>query len=115
MRATSAKNGTIPGDIPDKQFANWFNQLGQPVWKSGSPAGWDDVVASWAAPDALLRRVELAQRFATILPASADARGLASELFGTALSPSTRAALANAESPKQALSLMFAAPEMLRC
>ena len=115
LRTTSGKNGTIPGDIPDKQIANWFNQLGQPVWKSGSPAGWDDVAASWAAPDALLRRVELAQRFAMILPANADARGLAPELFGAALSPSTRAVLANAESPKQALALMFAAPEMLRC
>ena len=115
LRATSAKGGTIPGDIPDKQFANWFNQLGQPVWKSGSPAGWDDVAASWAAPDALLRRVELAQRFATILPANADARKLAPDLFGPAFTPSTRAALDNAESPKQALALMFAAPEMLRC
>jgi uncharacterized protein (DUF1800 family) len=115
LRATSVKGGTIPGDIPDKQFANWFNQLGQPVWKSGSPAGWDDVAASWAAPDALLRRVELAQRFATILPANADARVIAPELFGSALSPSTRTVLANAESPKQALSLLFAAPEMLRC
>jgi uncharacterized protein (DUF1800 family) len=115
LRTTSAKGGAIPGDIPDKQFANWFNQLGQPVWKSGSPAGWDDVAASWAAPDALLRRVELAQRFATILPANADARKLAPEVFGPAVSQSTRAALDNAESPKQALALMFAAPEMLRC
>lgn len=115
LRATSAKGGTIPGDISDKQIVNWFNQLGQPVWKSGSPAGWDDVAASWAAPDALLRRVELTQRFATILPANADARKLAPELFGPALSPLTRAALDNAESPKQALSLLFAAPEMLRC
>ena len=114
LRATSAKGGTIPGDLPDKQIVNWFNQLGQPVWKSGSPAGWDDVAASWAAPDALLRRVELSQRFAQILPANADARALAPELFGTAESPTTRSALANAESPKQALSLLFAAPEMLR-
>jgi uncharacterized protein (DUF1800 family) len=115
LRATSAKGGVIPGDIPDKQFVYWFNQLGQPVWKSGSPAGWDDVAASWAAPDALLRRVELSQRFATILPANADARLLAPELFGSALSASTRTALANAESPKQGLALLFAAPEMLRC
>lgn len=115
LRATSARGGNIPGDIPDRQLVNWFNQLGQPVWKSGSPAGWDDVAAAWAAPDALLRRVELAQRFAQILPANADARALAPELFGPAVSPGTKAALANAESPKQALSLLFAAPEMLRC
>ena len=28
-------------------------QLGQPTWKPGAPAGWDDIAASWAAPDAL--------------------------------------------------------------
>ena len=27
-------------------------QLGQPVWRPGSPAGYDDVMESWAAPDA---------------------------------------------------------------
>jgi uncharacterized protein (DUF1800 family) len=41
-----------------------MNQLGQPVWRPGSPAGYDDVSGTWAAPDALLRRVETAQRFA---------------------------------------------------
>ena len=33
-------------------------------WRPGSPAGYDDRVATWAAPDALLRRVEVAQRIA---------------------------------------------------
>ena len=35
-----------------------LNQLGQPTWKPGSPAGYDDIAASWAGPDALVRRVE---------------------------------------------------------
>ncbi len=35
-----------------------LTQLGQPVWRPGSPAGYDDIAASWAAPDALVRRVE---------------------------------------------------------
>jgi uncharacterized protein (DUF1800 family) len=34
------------------------------VWKPGSPAGWDDVAGSWAGPDAILRRVEAAERMA---------------------------------------------------
>jgi uncharacterized protein (DUF1800 family) len=46
------------------QVAALMNQLGQPVWRPGSPAGYDDVAAAWAAPDALLRRVEVAQRIA---------------------------------------------------
>ena len=37
-----------------------MNQLGQPVWRPASPAGYDDMAESWAAPNALLRRVELA-------------------------------------------------------
>ena len=47
------------------QIAGLTAQLGQPVWKPGSPAGFDDVAASWAAPDALMRRVEIAQRLAS--------------------------------------------------
>ena len=39
--------------------ARLMNQLGQPAWKPGSPAGYDDIAASWAAPDALVRRVEV--------------------------------------------------------
>ncbi|MEO5493984.1 MAG: DUF1800 domain-containing protein, partial [Sphingomonas sp.] len=41
-----------------------LNQLGQPTWKPGSPAGYDDIAASWAGPDALVRRVEASERFA---------------------------------------------------
>ena len=50
--------------MPAVQAANLMNQLGQPVWRPGSPAGYDDLAATWAAPDALLRRVEVAQRIA---------------------------------------------------
>ncbi|HVZ46758.1 MAG TPA: DUF1800 domain-containing protein, partial [Ramlibacter sp.] len=51
-------------EVPAMQVAGLLQQLGQPVWRPGSPAGWDDIAASWAAPDALLRRVEAAQRMA---------------------------------------------------
>jgi hypothetical protein len=56
-----------------------LEKLGQPVWKPGSPAGWDDTTASWAASNALLRRVEIAQRLASQTPRDPahDARRLA--------------------------------------
>jgi uncharacterized protein (DUF1800 family) len=57
--------------MPSAQAVNLMNQLGQPVWRPGSPAGYDDRVATWAAPDALLRRVEVAQRIAA-QPATAS-------------------------------------------
>jgi uncharacterized protein (DUF1800 family) len=91
-----------------------LNQLGQPTWKPGSPAGYDDIAASWAGPDALVRRVEASERFATRAAAQIDARALAPKLFPGALTPATEQALARAESPGQALALLLVSPEMLR-
>jgi uncharacterized protein (DUF1800 family) len=91
-----------------------LNQLGQPTWKPGSPAGYDDIAASWAGPDALVRRVEASERFATRAGATIDARALAPKLFPGTLTPATEQALARAESPGQALALLLVSPEMLR-
>jgi uncharacterized protein (DUF1800 family) len=91
-----------------------MNQLGQPTWRPGSPAGYDDIAATWAAPDALLRRVEVAQRIAGQAGDTIDARTLAPRLLPGALGPDTTAALARAESPGSALALVLVAPEFLR-
>ena len=90
-----------------------LNQLGQPTWKPGQPIGYDDIVASWAGPDAVLRRVEAAERFAS-RAASVDTRALAPKIMPGAVSPATQTALANCESPAQALALLLVAPEFLR-
>ncbi len=90
-----------------------MNQLGQPVWKPGQPVGYDDVAASWAGPDAVLRRVEAAERFAQ-RAGPVDARALAPRLFPGTLTPATAQAIARAESPGQALALLLVSPEMMR-
>jgi uncharacterized protein (DUF1800 family) len=95
-------------------MANAMNQLGQPVWRPGSPAGWDDIAASWAAPDALVRRVEVAQRVAAQAGDQVDARALAPRLLPGALSPATASAIARAESPATGLALLLVSPEFLR-
>ena len=108
LRATGIK--TIPG----KSAVNAFQQLGQPIWKPGSPAGYDDIAASWAGPDALYRRVELAQRIAERSAPTIDARRLGPALFPDSLAPATAAAMTRAESGPQALALLLASPEMMR-
>jgi uncharacterized protein (DUF1800 family) len=90
-----------------------LNQLGQPTWKPRQPIGYDDIAASWAGPDAVLRRVEAAERFAS-RAANVDARALAPRVLPGSVSPATQAALANCESPAQALALMLVAPEFMR-
>ena len=108
LRATGAKG------IPAKSATGAFQQLGQPIWKPGSPAGYDDIAASWAGPDALYRRVEMAQRIAERSAPSIDARQLAPALFQDGLSAATSTALTRAESGPQALALLLASPEMMR-
>jgi uncharacterized protein (DUF1800 family) len=94
--------------------ANVLRQLGQPTWQPGSPAGWDDIAASWAGPDALVRRVEVAQRIADKAGSTVDARALAEKLYPGSLSEATRTAIARAESPTEGLALLLVSPEFVR-
>lgn len=100
-------------EAPPQPSVGLLNQLGQPVWKPGSPAGYDDVAGSWAGPDAVMRRVEAAERFAS-RAGPIDARALGPKLYPAALSATTQQQLARAESPGQALALLLVAPEAMR-
>jgi uncharacterized protein (DUF1800 family) len=101
-------------EVRPQAVVTLLNQLGQPAWKPGSPAGYDDIAASWAGPDAILRRVEAAERFSARAGGQVDARILAPKLFPATLSAATAQALARAESAEQALALLLVAPEFMR-
>jgi uncharacterized protein (DUF1800 family) len=97
---------------PDQALTAIFAELGQPVWRSGSPAGFDDVAVRWAGPDALMKRVEVAQRLAA--RSTVDARVLAPKLFGAHLSADTQAAIARAGDGSEAIALLLVSPEFMR-
>ena len=101
-------------DLRGQEVAPILAQLGQPTWRPGSPAGFDDTAASWAAPDALMRRVELAQRLAAGDGGVHDARALAPQLLPGGLSAASETAIARADTPATALALVLASPEFLR-
>lgn len=100
--------------LPPAQASSLMTQLGQPVWRPGSPAGFDDLSATWAAPDALMRRVEASQRMARQAGSGIDARTLASRVLPGAISEATSRAIAGAESGEHALTLLLVSPEFLR-
>lgn len=112
--ALSSLRGLGLRDPGNRQLAPVFTQLGQPVWRPGSPAGFDDIAASWMAPDALMRRVEVAQRFADRAAGGVDARALGPRLLPGGVSKETTLAIARADSPATALALLLASPEFLR-
>ena len=99
---------------PDMKAVGALAQLGQPIWKPGSPAGWDDIAASWAAPDALLRRVETAGRLAALVGDRIDARVLAPKLLPGVLTAATAQAISRADRPQQGLALLLSSPEFMR-
>ncbi|RDV02981.1 DUF1800 domain-containing protein [Sphingorhabdus pulchriflava] len=91
-----------------------FNQMGQPVWKPGSPKGYGDITADWAGPAGLMRRVETAGRFAKLAANRVDARTLATAILPGSMTATTAEHIARAESPEQGLALLLVSPEFLR-
>jgi len=91
-----------------------FQQLGQPIWRPGSPAGWGDTTPDWAGPGALMTRVEVAQQFASRLGNNLDPRQLAQQLMPDGISVATSQAIARSEQVSTGLALLFASPEFLR-
>jgi len=110
----SSMRGLGARDLHGIKVSPILTQLGQPVWRPGSPAGYDDVAASWAAPDALVRRVELAQRFATRVGDRFDPRTLGQTLLAGPPSDATRNAVDRAESISTGLALLLVSPEFQR-
>lgn len=110
----SLLRGTGHHDVGGMNVADVLNQLGQPVWRPRAPAGWDDVAASWAAPDALLQRVDISPRLVAPVAEQIDARKIAPMLMPGSLSPATAEQVARAESPTSALALLMVSPDFLR-
>jgi uncharacterized protein (DUF1800 family) len=112
--SVSALRAVGSNTLEPMMAANVLRQLGQPTWQPGSPAGWDDIAASWAGPDALVRRVEVAQRIGDKAASTVDARALAEKLFPGSLSEATRTSIARAESPAEGVALLLVSPEFVR-
>jgi uncharacterized protein (DUF1800 family) len=91
-----------------------FELLGQRLWSPGSPAGWPDGAAAWDGADALMKRIEWAHVAGERLRATIPPMEMAERLVGDSLSANTLAALTQAESGAQALTLLLLSPEFLR-
>lgn len=96
-----------------RQVFGLLNQLGQAIWRPGSPAGFGDDRATWLGPDTLLRRIEATPRILAGAQSMPDARSRAVEVLGDRLSSETRQAIARAEDARQAMALLVLSPEFL--
>lgn len=108
----SSARAIQPTAFAPAQIRRMMRNLGQDLWRPGSPAGFEDKTSRWAAPESLHRRVEAAQTLGR-RGARHDARLLGPKLFSGIWSEHSALAVARAESPAQAMALLLASPEAM--
>jgi uncharacterized protein (DUF1800 family) len=90
-----------------------LRKLGQPLWAAPLPNGWSDHGSDWTGSDAVLARVDFAYTIAGRHDGAAPME-VAQAALGPLLRPATATAIATAGSPREAMAMLFAAPEFQR-
>jgi len=91
-----------------------YQSFGQVPFLAPSPAGWPDTADDWAGPDAVMKRMEWANRTARRAGDRASSDRFLDAALGALASADTHAAAARAESRVQALTLAIMSPEFQR-
>ncbi len=100
-----------PDKIPN--MVGILGGLGQPLWTAPAPNGWPDRAADWAAPEAMLRRIDWASGFAGRI-GDRDVLDISDANLGPLLRPETREAIRRAGSRRDAMTLLLTSPEFQR-
>jgi uncharacterized protein (DUF1800 family) len=103
------------------QLLRYLARMGEPLFLAQPPTGYPDVAPSWVSPDMLLTRMNFASDLTTNrLPGARvqpellqDTKTFARLVAPGALSPATKAALAETQGP-ESITLLLAAPEFQR-
>lgn len=104
--------GTAPQALG--QLAPVLTGLGQRPFGAPSPKGWPEDAEAWAAPDALIKRMQFAQGFAETAARSRDPKALAADALGARLGQATATAVARAESRPEGFAILLMSPEFQR-
>lgn len=104
--------GAEPSAI--ERLAPILTSLGQKPFSAPSPKGWAEDAQTWAAPDALIKRMQWAQGFAAAVADRVDPNALAASALGERLTPPVAKAIARAETRREAFALLIMSPEFQR-
>lgn len=104
--------GAEPSAI--ERLAPILTGLGQKPFSAPSPKGWAEDAQTWAAPDALIKRMQWAQGFAAVFADRTDPNALAAEALGARLTPAVAKAISRAETRREAFALLVMSPEFQR-
>ena len=88
--------------------------MGQPYMSAPLPNGWGDTAADWAAPEALLRRIDWAYGVTGKVGGAVDAAVVADQTLGGLLPAAAADSIRRAGDRRTALTLLLTAPEFQR-
>jgi uncharacterized protein (DUF1800 family) len=108
LRASGTKSVSMPA------LRSTFEQLGQTPWRAPSPKGWPDTASHWAAPDAVLKRVDWSNLAAEVIAPDMAPMAFAQSALGASLSPQTSTAVSRAGDARQGIVLVLMSPEFQR-
>ncbi len=97
-----------------EQCVTGLEALNFRAFNASSPAGIDDISSAWAAPDAIMKRIEWGHKLAQRLPSGIAPLQLAAQAFGNGLTDGTRQAIERAASGTDGIALLLASPEFQR-
>jgi uncharacterized protein (DUF1800 family) len=106
-----------PGQRTGMNLPGILGGLGQPFWNAPQPNGWGDRASDWAAPEAMMRRIDWAYGVAGRVAGpqnGRDAAELADANLGPLLTADTLQAVRHAGSRRDAMTLLLTAPEFQR-
>ncbi len=95
-------------------FTTSLDSMDYRPYKAPDPQGFSDENEYWAAPGAVLKRVQWAQEVVERIEESINPYDFGRALFGSVMSGETAFALKGAESQAQGLTLLFMSPEFQR-
>ncbi len=119
---TTAETGlvdapTIDGKVPIRAnplTVGVLQNLGQPLWRPPSPAGWDESTATWVTASQLTQRIAWIRRLVKRFGGSADPRTLLQAVLADAARDDTIQVVAGAPSKEAGLTFVLASPEFNR-
>lgn len=104
--------GATPTD--GAAIATALTDMGQKPFSPPSPKGWSDEGETWAAPDALVKRMTWSEAFAAQSTAGRDPTVLADAALGARLTTLTARTVARAETRPEGFSILLMSPEFQR-
>jgi len=105
--------GAAPQDFT--KFGPVLTGLGQQPFNAPSPKGWAEDAQTWAAPDAIVKRMSWSEAFSQVAaPVVGQPTQIAENSLGAQLTPPVALAIARAESRPEALSILLMSPEFQR-